>query len=108
MAAMAEIDADETIILDICDSESIKENYLFTDNLTQDEKEEICNIVQQIDGVNSRELIDFTSQEFTIPGKLANPHHKSVSTAELDCLANKNSTENTQYQTKFLYISIKI
>ena len=64
---------------------------------TSEEREEICRVVDELESVNSRELIDFTSQE----NATANPRHKLVSPAELDRLANKNSSDNTLYQTKW-------
>ena len=96
---VAEDHADDTF--NICDGQIFDSDAILTETLTQDEKEEMLTIVQGLEGINSRELIDFTSQEFTIPGNAANQRHKQVTSEELDRLANKNSAENTQYQTKW-------
>ena len=104
---MAEESTDEMIVLELSDTELIEGSSILNETLTQDQREEITSIVQEIQGVNSRELIDFTSQEFTIPGNLTNQWHKAISSAELDTLAGNNSSENTQYQTKWAVAVMK-
>ena len=59
----------EVISFDIFDGTILSDNNSVTEKLTQDEREEICRLVNEMEGVNSAELVDFTSQEFAI----ANP-----------------------------------
>ena len=65
----------------------MSESDIIVQNLTQDECAEIQNIVESIDGVNSCELIDFSSQE-------KNFHHKPISDEELDCLVVSSQEEH--------------
>ena len=104
---MAEDTVEEAIIFKLSNSDLIEGASVLTETLTQDEKQEISTIMQQIEGVSSRELIDFTLQEFTIPGNATNQWHKAISSAELDRLASNNSVENTQYQTKWAVAVMK-
>ena len=68
--------------------------------LTQEEAEEITAIVEQLESVNSRELIDFC----TPPEE---HRHKQITADELDRLAAKNNAESTIYQTKWAVTIIK-
>ena len=62
--------------------------------MTEDEKQEVDNVVSLLDSVNSRELVNFCTQE-------TKPRHRSVDESELDRLAGKNNTFATNYQTKW-------
>ena len=75
-----------------------------TANLTQEEKEEMYVLVNELEGVNSRELIDFTSQQDAASEP---PRHKAINTQELDRLAHKNCAEQTHYQTKWAVAVMK-
>ena len=98
MASMAEDANEQAVTFDILDNSVLSVDIIIDGDITEAEKEEMYAIVEQIDGVNSRELIDFTSQEFAPPAK---PCHKVVTENELDWLAGKNMAENTLYQTKW-------
>ena len=94
------MDAHETnfvskvISFDIFSDETVTNDIDIVDTLTQEEAEEIANVVSVLDNVNSRELMDFSSQENTLP-------HKGIDDSELDRLASKNSVITTVYQTKW-------
>ena len=62
--------------------------------MTQEEEEEVQNVVSLLDSVNSKELIDFATQQ-------TEHRHRSISEAELDPLAGKNNAQTTVYQTKW-------
>ena len=98
MATVAPDATEDAITFDLIEDNVFDGDIILDGNITEGEKEEMYAIVDQIDGVNSRELIDFTSQEFA-------PHtkhrHKTVGEDELDRLGGKNMAENTQYQTKW-------
>ena len=84
----------EVITFNIYDESDMENSNIIVDNLTQEEREEIANVVSLIDSVNSRELMDFSTQE--------NPtRHKPVSSEELNRLAGKNNAITTKYQTKW-------
>ena len=61
----------------------------------------------QMDGANSREIIDFVCQECETAAATAAIRHKVVSPEELDRLAGKNSAESTLYQTNWAVRVIK-
>ena len=87
----------DIITFDIYDNSELENNDITIQDFTQEEKEEIEHVVSLIDSVNSKELMDFSTQENTI-------RHKPVSTAELDRLAGKNNAITTNYQTKRLQL----
>ena len=58
--------SEQVVHFDIYDESIFSGNNVLTENLTQDEREEIYRVVGEIEGANSREIIDFTSQEFTL------------------------------------------
>ena len=62
--------------------------------MSYDEKEEIAMVLSQLESVNSKELMDFATQE-------TGGRHLTVSKSELDRLASKNNAEMTNYQTKW-------
>ena len=66
----------------------------FAEEMSYDEKEEIAILFSQVEGVNSKELIDFATQE-------TGGRHLTVSESELDRMASKNNAETTNYQTKW-------
>ena len=102
--ATAVNEASETQMnFEILDSVVIDSGTNFFEKLTQEEREEICKVVEQLDDVNAREIIDFTDSQEELP----NPRHKIVSNEELDRLAANNSSENTLYQTKWATTVIK-
>ena len=82
------------ITFDLLDNSLSLDDFQIIGQLTQAEQEEIANVVSVIDGVNSRELVDFSMQQ-------NERHHKGVSDVKLDCLAGKNNAITTQYQTKW-------
>ena len=84
----------EVISFDIFSDETATNDIDIVDTLTQEEAEEIANVVSVLDNVNSWELINFCSQENTLC-------HKGISDCELDHLAGKNSAITTIYQTKW-------
>ena len=104
MASMVEAVNDDVITFDLYDDTKLPNAVILDSNLTQEEQDEMIAIVEQIDGVNSRELINFTSQEYTAPAK---PRHKAVTNEELDRLASKNMADNTLFQTKWSVTVIK-
>ena len=101
---MAEVANDDVITFDLYDDTELPNAVILDSNLTQEEQGEMIAIVEQIDGVNSWELIDFTSQEYAA---LAKPRHKVVTNEELDRLASKNMADNTLYQMKWSVTVIK-
>ena len=84
----------DVITFDILDGEIVDSDSNLTETLTQDEREEIMNIVDALDSVNSRELIDFA-----MPTKEL--RHEAITSEELECLTSKNNAESTGYQTKW-------
>ena len=72
----------------------------YIDNLTEDEKKEMENIVTLLDSVPENSLDDFE------PDTSAT-RHKVVTDAELDRLAGKNSAQSTLYQTKWAVVVMK-
>ena len=82
------------ITFDIFDGKELTEEDIFNTGISQDEVQEIANVVQAMDGVNSREIIDFCSQQ-------NETRHRSVSDNELDRLAGKNNAITTNYQTRW-------
>ena len=94
MAEQHQTQFSDVITFNIFGDEDTNQSTIFTENLTQDEREEIATVVLMIEGANSQELINFTVPE-------NNVGHKSVSESELDRLAGKNSAVTTQYQTKW-------
>ena len=65
MAELASTPFSGVISFDISDAleDENEQIYLMIGNLTQEEQQEIGNVVSLIDTVNFKELIDFTSQE---------------------------------------------
>ena len=57
----------------------------------------MIRIVSELESVNSREVIDFATQQDTILPQ----RHKEVTDLELDRLASKNNAESTVYQTRW-------
>ena len=53
MADMTENPANDAIIFDIYNDDLLQNNTILSDNLPQDEKEEMANIVQALDSINS-------------------------------------------------------
>ena len=84
----------DIITFDIFDESDCDNNQIMVGHLTQEEEEEIHNVVSLLDSVNSKELIDFTSHENNI-------RHKPINLVELDRLAGKNNAITTNYQTKW-------
>ena len=78
-------------IFDTNDSEDI--NY-FAEELSKDEQEEVDRVLGLLESANSKELMDFQTQE-------TGARHISVSETELDRLAGKNNAQTTNYQTKW-------
>ena len=101
MAAMAEEGADNTIIFELPDGEIIEAHPVFNGKLTQDEREEISNIMKDIQADNGPESIQLQLDDPATYGQVTNQWHKSISSEELDQLASNNSSENTKYQTKW-------
>ena len=62
----------DVITFDIFDGNMNNGDTIFTETLTEEEQNEMRSIVQEFKGVNSEELIAFTSQEFA----LGQPRHK--------------------------------
>ena len=88
------------VTFDIIDMDQLSDDNLLDEKLTQEEFQEIENIVTEMEGVNSAELVDFVSQETTL-------QHKPITDRELDRLASKNSALTTQYQMKWAQVVIK-
>ena len=107
MVSNAEEASAAVICFDIIDSAVIDSDKILSETLTEEEKEEMYAIVSQLEGVNSRELIDFTSQENAPPATAAPPRHKVLTEKELDCLADNNSAQQTKYQTKWAIAVLK-
>ena len=106
MAAAAEESAADVIALDIFDGSVLVNDGTSMRNLTEEEKNEVAQIMQVIRSTQSN-----TDDE----PKAA--RHKPVNADELDRLALKNSAESTSYQTKWAltvfqgtnnYISLQI
>ena len=94
MASSGSNDSPEVIFFEIFDGNILDREENLTEQLTQEEREEIMNIVESLPSVNSHELLDFAT-----PVKVL--CHKSVNADELDRLACKNNAESTGYQTKW-------
>ena len=61
--------------------------------------------VNELESVNSREVIDFVSQEYSCEAETV--RHKVITSEEFDRLARKNSTQSTNYQTNWAIKVIK-
>ena len=72
----------------------------FADELTNDEQAEVDSVVELLESVNSKELMDFQTQE-------TRPRHISVDESELDRLAGKNTAQATNYQMKWAVTVLK-
>ena len=92
--------SEDVITFDLLADDSSMDDFQIIGQLTQAEEEEIANVVSVLDGVNSREVIDFSMQQ-------PEPRHKGISNSELDQLAGKNNAITTQYQTKWAYAVFK-
>ena len=97
--------ADSIITFDIFHDSVLNETNDLSDKLTQEEKEEIYRVVEQMEGVNSREVIDFIDDDTTIAAMPT--RHKVITSEELDRLASKNSADSTAYQTKWAVTVMK-
>ena len=78
MVSVAEDALEPTVTFDIIEGNILDSSNIFTEELTQDEKQEMYDIVTELDHVNSREVIDFTSQENAPPAEI-HPCHKTHS-----------------------------
>ena len=68
MAAAAKPASEDVIAFDIFDEVLVDSDINLLEKLTKEEQAEICNVVQQMEHVNSREIIDFAdSQELLLP-----------------------------------------
>ena len=94
---------DEVITFDLFDENRLNSDNILDDKLTEDEKQEMYAIVEELEGVNSKELVVFTRQEFTTK----NPRHKIITSMESDHLAGKNSAESTHYHKKWAVTVMK-
>ena len=96
---MAEHEKDpiyDVISFDLFEDIDTENMEVFTENksIPEEDKDQIDRVVTLMDSVNSREIIDFQSQE--------NEHrHRLVDEEELDLLAGKNSATATNYQTRW-------
>ena len=63
MAEQHQTPFSDAITFDIFDKTTIDEDAIFTDNLTNDEEQEIVKVVSMIEGANSHELIKFSDEE---------------------------------------------
>ena len=68
-------------------------NFL-SEEMSKDEKQEITTVISLLDSVNSKELMDFSTQQ-------TESRHRSINESELDRLAAKNNALTTNYQTKW-------
>ena len=68
-------------------------NFL-TEEMSKDEREEITTVVSLLDSVNSKELINFSTQQ-------TESRYRSVNESELDRSAAKNNALTMNYQTKW-------
>ena len=93
-------------MFNITDSEILDSTNIFTENLTQEEKQEMYAIGSTMEHANSCELMGFISQENALSGE-SHPHHKVVTEKELDRLADNNSVEQTIYQTRWAFAVLK-
>ena len=97
MAAEAEQASADVISLDILEGVDIDSADILPQEITHDQAEQVFRVIDEFEGVNSRELIDFSTQE----EQLLPQRHKQVTDSELDRLASKNSAESTAYQTRW-------
>ena len=98
--------SEQVVSFDIFEGDILDSSTILTENLTQEEKEEMYVLVNELEAVNSRELIDFATQQNATTAE-THPHHKLVTSDELDHLAGINSAEQTKYQTKWAIAVIK-
>ena len=97
MACGADGDFLDTIDIDLFEGDIIETENILTGNISDEQRDQLLKLVDQIDGSTSKEVIDFaTQEEAKLPSR-----HKSVTDEELDRLASKNSFEATVYQTKW-------
>ena len=84
MSAQQQDAFSDVITFDIFDDSDIENNQITIRHLTQEEQDDIANVVSLMDSVNSKELMDFSSQDNAV-------QHKPVNPVELDHLAGKNN-----------------
>ena len=82
MAEHSTSPVEPVIMFDIFNENDFENNEFIADNMTKEEEEEVANVVSLLDSVNSKELVDFATQQ-------TEHRHRSVTEAELDHLASK-------------------
>ena len=92
--------AEQPITFDIFGDSDFNDGTFLVETMTNKEQEEIETVVELLDNVNSKELIDFATQQ-------TKHHHRHVNESELDRLAEKNNAQTTVYQTKWAVTVLK-
>ena len=99
---MAEV-ASDVVNFDIIDGIILDSGDNVLQNLTEDERMEVNNVVTLLESAQEDSLQHFDLDENTTCGT----QHKNVSEEELDRLAGKNNAQVTSYQTKWASVVMK-
>ena len=94
MADLSTSPVEQPIFFDLLDVADPENMTFFAEKMSEEEEEEVAIVISQLEGVNSKELIDFATQE-------TEHRHLVVDESELDRLASKNNAQTTNYQTKW-------
>ena len=92
--------ADAVVTFDIIEGNILDNGSNLFENLTEDEKQEVENVVTLLESAKEDSLKEFE------PGSNA-ARHNTVDSSELDRLAGKNNSQSTNYQTKWAISVIK-
>ena len=93
----------EVVILDLLDDIVLDKSTNLLDTLTEEEREEVENVVTLLDCAKEDSLQHFElTDESDSTGR-----HKNINEEELDRLAGKNSAASTSYQTKWVVCVMK-
>ena len=100
---MANSVSDMPVTFDLIDRIIVDSELTLLDTLTQEEKDEVTNVVTLLDAAKDNSLDQFE------PNKNSPfaARHKHLSDEELDHLAGKNSAQSTSYQTKWAVVIMK-
>ena len=97
---MAEQALDLELHFDLLDGTLADSHGTVLEMLTEDEKNEVENVVTLLKSAENNSL-----EEFDLETSLV--RHKRISESELDRLARKNSAQATCYQTKWALVVMK-
>ena len=102
-AKMANSASDMPVTFDLIDEIIVDRELTLLETLTQEEQDEVSNVVTLLDAAKDNSLDQFEPNE----NSPFAARHKHLSDEELDHLTGKNSAQSTSYQTKWAVVVIK-